>query len=50
VEIFTVDKKTKVQVLDLMKKGHDILQKSERDHLLKSAYFLREAMAKIKSA
>lgn len=43
-------KKKNILALELMKKGHDILQRSNREHLRKSAYFLREAMEKIKVA
>lgn len=45
----TMNKQNKLRALELMKKGHDILRGSKQENLLKSAYFLREAIAKIKT-
>lgn len=44
-----MNKKKNQLALELMRKGHDILQRSNQEHLLKSAYFLREAIEKIKT-
>jgi hypothetical protein len=33
-----------------MRKGHDILKKSNQEHLVKSAHFLLEAIEKITTA
>lgn len=45
-----MDNNKNMHALELMKKGHDILRRSKQENLLKSAYFLKQAIEKIKAA
>lgn len=45
-----MDKEKNRVALQLMKKGYDILKHSDLENLRKSAYFIREAIERIKGA
>lgn len=45
-----MNKEKNRMALQLMRKGYDILKHADQENLKKSAYFVREAIARIKDA